>query len=1045
MLDTTSVKNTHPNNTLQVHQAIDKCVVLPGVVLSDALDEVRARAQSTISVPADPAAKRAFMRDWARKNMRRLATGLGVITLVLPLADVAMAQTQNVDVASIEGVSSVRVLENGNLEITLENGITVQVPQGSFVEGADGAYLVESGTVDQILAAGAGTAGDGGIGSGAIAAIGGIGVAAAAGGGGGSGGGGAAPAPTVTDGFLVDGYIAGATLFGDANGNGALDEGETATTTAADGSFNSALFAPDVPLVAVGGIDISTGEPFTGTLKAPPGSTVVTPLTTLVQAAIDSDDSGTPPTPEEAAASVAASLGLDGADLLNDDPAALAEGGDVAQLQAAAKVAAVINLVTAAAPDNPDEAVDTVLANLNDNLADGEGGDPFTDPAQIQAALDTAGDDIQVDTTALAEALVDVAAEVENANDVNDLEGVQSVVQGTLTDAVENSVGPQEGPSELDDANSSTTLYDDAVGLRPVVAVFSPVDGATIGNGSEVNVGGTGRPGTTVTVTLGDASQQVVVDAQGGWSVTLDANYVADGTESDVPLVVTATQGDVTSAPAVSAPTFTVDAEPPALGSPTLTGFDGPSVEPSEFATASLNIAGTEAGASVEVFLNGNQSGTLLSADQNGDVSFNLNDLPGDLPLGQNSVVYTVTDALGNTTTSGQINFTVAAELLPVVSTVTPSEASPIQNDEQVDVSGTGRPGSTVTVSLGAAEVSVQVAQDGSWSASLTGDYVAAGTVGAQTLNVSATDGNEVSAPVAGTPTFNIDAEPPQLGTPTLTGFDGPTVQPDEFDTAALSIAGTDAGATVAVVLNGNANAASATADGNGDASFNLNDLPGDLLFGQNTVVYTVTDAAGNTTTSGAINFTVAAELLPVVSTVTPSEASPIQNDEQVDVTGTGRPGSTVTVFLGAAEVSVQVAQDGSWSASLTGGYIANGTEGTQTLTVSAADGQETSGPVSGTPEFTIDDIAPDAGTPTLTGATNGTIDGLDINSATIEIANAEGGAAVVAVLNGNTPGLALQTAQDGSLSIDISSLPGDVIDGANSVVYPTFPKWGAV
>ncbi len=86
--------------------------------------------------------------------------------------------------------------------------------------------------------------------------------------------------PTAA-GTVIDGYISGATVFIDVNGNGQLDTGEPSTITDAQGNFS---LPADVTgtLIAFGGTDISTGLEFKGALKAPAGAAVVTPLTTLV-------------------------------------------------------------------------------------------------------------------------------------------------------------------------------------------------------------------------------------------------------------------------------------------------------------------------------------------------------------------------------------------------------------------------------------------------------------------------------------------------------------------------------------------------------------------------------------------------------------------------------------------------------------------------------------------------------------------------------------------------------------------------------------------
>ena len=78
-----------------------------------------------------------------------------------------------------------------------------------------------------------------------------------------------------------DGYFTGATVFADTlNKNGFLDNGEPTATTNVIGRYELAGSA--VPIGLVGGIDIATGLAFQGVLRAPSGSTVITPLSTLL-------------------------------------------------------------------------------------------------------------------------------------------------------------------------------------------------------------------------------------------------------------------------------------------------------------------------------------------------------------------------------------------------------------------------------------------------------------------------------------------------------------------------------------------------------------------------------------------------------------------------------------------------------------------------------------------------------------------------------------------------------------------------------------------
>jgi Ca2+-binding RTX toxin-like protein len=87
----------------------------------------------------------------------------------------------------------------------------------------------------------------------------------------------------AVEGFAPDGYVKNADVFYDTDGDLQLDVGEMDFATQTDdvGYFALAL-GGEGDIVVSGGTDISTGNPFSGFMKAPNGSTVVTPLTTLI-------------------------------------------------------------------------------------------------------------------------------------------------------------------------------------------------------------------------------------------------------------------------------------------------------------------------------------------------------------------------------------------------------------------------------------------------------------------------------------------------------------------------------------------------------------------------------------------------------------------------------------------------------------------------------------------------------------------------------------------------------------------------------------------
>lgn len=155
---------------------------------------------------------------------------------------------------------------------------------------------------------------------------------------------------TIT-GVVSDGYIYGAEVFSDENGDGIWNEGESKTTTDESGNFT--LENATGVLIATGGSDVSTGLEFEGIFTAPDGSTTITPITTLIDQLMQSNaniDAA------DAESQVAKSLGLDDTiDLLNFDSIAAASSSlssstdQTNALQTQAAAVQVMNMMNQAA------------------------------------------------------------------------------------------------------------------------------------------------------------------------------------------------------------------------------------------------------------------------------------------------------------------------------------------------------------------------------------------------------------------------------------------------------------------------------------------------------------------------------------------------------------------------------------------------------------------------------------------------------------------------------------------------------------------------
>ena len=170
-------------------------------------------------------------------------------------------------------------------------------------------------------------------------------------------------APGFMQGIVADGYIRGARIYIDANGDGiGQDDEYTGVKTRADGSFVLPELTGLGPILAVGGVNTDTGVPNTLTLSAPAGSTVVNPLSTLV-AQVMRDDTGL--SASAANQRVTQALGLpDDVDLGRLDPLAANSTTALQMQKAAAKVA---TLVMGASSDSQEQA--SLFKTLAQNLS----------------------------------------------------------------------------------------------------------------------------------------------------------------------------------------------------------------------------------------------------------------------------------------------------------------------------------------------------------------------------------------------------------------------------------------------------------------------------------------------------------------------------------------------------------------------------------------------------------------------------------------------------------------------------------------------------
>ena len=272
----------------------------------------------------------------------------------------------------------------------------------------------------------------------------------------------------AASGTVTDGFISGSTVFGDANENGFLDEGEVFSVTDGSGSF--ALVDSSGPIVATGGIDVATGLPFFGKLVTPAGGTVVTPLSTLAYSlsGLSAND------PNEVLSSA---LGLTGTlEFETNDPVDLVYAGATGAVVIAQTQSALMNTVQLiaaafAGQRDPDENADAVYEALAQTLQTVAVMD-LASSGFIKSVLDTFAQSPAIAAsdaflTTLSEIIAasnqqtfDVAAGTDVLAFFGALGTVGRAAQGAVADAVEAAAGDAAALLAAKDATTGQSLAD---------------------------------------------------------------------------------------------------------------------------------------------------------------------------------------------------------------------------------------------------------------------------------------------------------------------------------------------------------------------------------------------------------------------------------------------------------------------------------------------------------------------------------------------------------------------------------------------------------
>ena len=346
-------------------------------------------------------------------------------------------------------------------------------------------------------------------------------------------------------GNAVKGPLQGATAFLDANNNNTLDAGETSVTTLADGSYILSSNSATARVVVISTdetIDTSSGAAVSNlVMSAPAGASVVTPLTTLIDA---SDDL----TVEE----LKIALGVD-VDPLTFNPFAAGVDADdaVAAEKAAQQIASVITTTT--------------------KLTGGDGNALTQSVKALAAALDT-GARVDLSDATVIEGVIDTAATAQNvtisaANKTavaKSVSNVNKVVEDTLVSGVnlsssdiKNALATVNQFTEVIAAIDTSALendiadiaggFDDIETVKAAVANAAPTDISLSGlliTADSNSIGtalATDADSTDIVYSLaGDDKAFFTIDADTG-AISVDKTVDGYADKSEFSIVVKAT------------------------------------------------------------------------------------------------------------------------------------------------------------------------------------------------------------------------------------------------------------------------------------------------------------------------------------------------------------------------------------------------------------------------------------------------------------------------------------------------------------------------
>ena len=896
-----------------------------------------------------------------------------------------------VAVAGLDGVASVTTQADGSALVTMVSGAQRTLPPEA-IEVREGVVYAPEPALTALPPSGGSEAGEGFSPALGLLALGVLGAAAAAGGGGGSGGTQVVtpeppppppPEPETASGFVIDGYLSGATVT----------RGDSTVTTDENGGYSDLGGDPNAPIIARGGVDISTGQNFTGTLTAPAGSTVVTPLTTLVQSLVEQGE-----TVESAVKAVQTALGLpdsvgDSAgeqSILNFDPvvAAASEDPEVAALalsvaRAGIQVASVLKNASAGDAEE--------FSRLADSLA-----------------LEIATAPLDLGSAVAVETFLTKAGASEEV-----IASAATIAEGASAIAAADSLDAAAAAQKAANADVPGVVPEDAE--APEAPVLNAVPSLVTGAGLDLT--GTAVGADQVTIVLrglgGVLTRSATVEGD-AFSFTLTGEALSALGQGAATLQVTALSN---ASPAASAPvqlTFTVDTAADTAPAVTLV-FGDALITAGEAEAVSFTLTGLDADATAVVtFSDGtNSTSVTVPADGSGAVDLSgFND-------GTITSSITITDAAGNSASlSGGTT---------VLGLTDPANAVLTAAETLVGAAGLGAVGYALT-GLPEGATAVVTFTDGTGAVSATrttnGEFtvdLSALKDGAVSSSMTVTTAVGVSAEVAG-PAVTLDRVVDSAPAASLSLGEA-VVNAEEASAVSFTVTGLDADASAVATFTDGTDTVSATVKANGAAAVDLSSLADGAV----TSSLALTDAAGNTATVAGPSLTLdtTADAAPTATlsiadtVVTAEDASAVS----FTVAGLDADATAAASFTdGEKTVTVAVAADGSGTVDLS-----SLADGAVTSSLAITDTAGNTAKVAGTTVSLAQTPKETAAVVALDTTLVGSAEAVEL---AFDVAGLTAAESAVVVFSDGTDSVSVSVTANGASTVDVSGLE----DGSISV-----------